>query len=319
MRRFFLLVGAAALVGQGCLFEPRLPAPSISIPIGEQTLETPIPQRNGFGEIPHALPAPRKPGASGSVRVNAEFPSLPPVSTVLRVRSGQPNAAELRNIAQALQLPQGSVGRQPRTQELILEWLDEEGRRWSYRGSEGLMHFEQDTVAVGTAASISDDAIYDVSLAFLRRIGFDVSRIGEPYLDPTARQGVAVVRFNAKQDGQGIWSPNGAARIGATLEIERANGRVMQGSFLVRQDPDRSDYATISRDEARKRLAAGGLSGTPSGDVVINTLSFEWVHVSDNDEPPTQYLYPAIIGTGEITFSDNRTGPYRIVVSLIQE
>jgi len=310
-----------SLLGAGCVFEQIPSSPSISAPILDEATEAPIAQRNGFSDIPPAPTAPRKPGARGSVRIQAEFPQLPPDSTVLRIRSGQPNAPELQNIAQALQLPQGTIGRTPATQELLLSWKDDEGRMWTYNGSEGLMHFTNNVIRNADMGGVvfADDVLKDHAIGFLRSIGADLTRIGNPYVDAEASTSkTAVIRFNAKQDGQGIWSESGSARIGASIEIQRMGGRILEGSLLIRQDPDRSDYPTVTQEFAQKQLAQGGLNGTPNGNVVINEITFEWIQVDEHTKSNASFLYPALIGNGEITLPDQRTAPYRIVVSLIQ-
>ncbi|MCR4278861.1 MAG: hypothetical protein NUV81_03080 [bacterium] len=321
MKKLILFASCVALLGAGCVFERATSSPSISAPITEQTTEAPIAQRNGFGDIPPSPIPPRKPGVQGSVRLHAEFPSLPPNSTVLRIRSGQPSAPELQNIAQALQLPQGTIGRNPVTQELLLSWKDDEGRVWTYNGDEGLIHLSNSVIRNADMGGVlfHDDVLKDHAIGFLRSIGAELTRIGNPYIDEGASDSkIAVIRFNAKQDGQGIWSENGSARIGATIEIQRMGGRILEGSLMIRQDPDRSDYPTRPQETVQKQLAQGGLTGTPNGDVVIDEISFEWLQVTNHAELNTTFLYPAIIGNGIITYPDKRTAPYRIVVSLVE-
>lgn len=315
-------MAATAVLGAGCVPAPTTPVPSVAEPITEQAAESPILQRRGFGDIPPTPSPPRKPGARGSVRVTAEFPSIPDRASVLRVRSGLPNAPELQNIASALQLPPGSLGRAPQMQELLLTWKDDAGRQWSYRGSDGMLRVTDGAARSTTDANLrfSDEGLKDYALGFFRSIGADMTRLGDPYVDADASTDeIAVIRFNAKQDGQGIWSANGAARVGATVEIHRTDGRIREGSLLVRHDPDRSDYASITREAAQKSLAQGGLGGTPNGDVTIEGITFEWLAMDDAREPPTEYLYPALIGTGTITYSNQRTATYRIVVPLVNE
>ncbi len=306
------------LLGAGCA-DANLDIPSIAQPIDQFGSESPVAQERGFADLPSIPQPPRKPGARGSIRVLVEFPDLPPLSTVLRLQSGQPNLAELQNLAQALELPEGSVARPATTQNLILEWLDDNGMAWSYSGADRILRFNDTTsnVTPGTA-TFSDGALFDLAVGFLRSIGYKLDRVGTPYFDRTPSNTAAVIQFNAQQDGQGIWSKLGTPLIGVTLELDRKTGQIKKGSLLMRHEPLRSDYPSIPREEAQKQLAAGGQGGTPEGDVTLTELSFEWFQIESSVEPPATYLYPALIGTGSISFRDGRTGPYRIVVPLVQ-
>lgn len=127
-----------------------------------------------------------------------------------------------------------------------------------------------------------------------------------------------VVKFNATQDGQGIYNANGAPYYGAILIVDATNGAVVSGSFLAHVDPDRSDYPAITSEEAAKAMASGGLGGTPAGDVVIDDIAFEWLRIEDEKNAAAVYLYPALIGQGTITFRDKKTASYRIVVPLVK-
>jgi hypothetical protein len=127
-----------------------------------------------------------------------------------------------------------------------------------------------------------------------------------------------IVNFTATQDGQGIFLGNGTPVIGARLLVDVSTGRVTSGFFTIPADPLRSDYPGISQSDARDRLLRGGQGGTPNGDVTINTVRFEWFPIENTEDPPTQFLYPSLVGEGIITYPDETSSPYRIVVPLVQ-
>lgn len=129
----------------------------------------------------------------------------------------------------------------------------------------------------------------------------------------------AIVRINVTQDGQIILHADGSPYNAAELHIDVTTMSVVSGWLTIPTDPDRSDYPAQSLRDIQAALLRGGQGGTPNGDVTIDTTSFEWYKIRDiSVVPPIDYLYPALIGHGEITYADNRTAPYRIVVPLIK-
>jgi hypothetical protein len=127
-----------------------------------------------------------------------------------------------------------------------------------------------------------------------------------------------IVNFNATQDGQGLFLGNGTPQIGARILVDVSAGRVSSGFFTISADPLRSDYPGVSRTDARDRMLRGGQGGTPNGDVTIKAIRFEWLPMEDTNDPPTRFLYPALVGEGTIDYPDRTSGPYRIVVPLVQ-
>lgn len=128
----------------------------------------------------------------------------------------------------------------------------------------------------------------------------------------------AVVQFNATQDAQGIFKGDGTPIKGATLYLNALTGEVISGSFTQPVDPERSDYPGLTQEEAQLKLAQGGQGGTPSGDVALDEVTFEWFLIQDQKNPTDSYLYPALVGSGIITYPDGKTAPYRIVVPLVK-
>ncbi|MFA5936042.1 MAG: hypothetical protein WC787_04290 [Patescibacteria group bacterium] len=127
------------------------------------------------------------------------------------------------------------------------------------------------------------------------------------------------VKFNATQDGQGIFMDNGQPVLGATILVDAARRAGVSGFFTLGADPLRSDYPGLTAEEAQARLVRGGQGGTPNGDVTIEAIRFEWYFIQDGNTPPTRYLYPAVVGEGTIEYANNTTGPYRIVVPLLKQ
>ncbi len=125
-------------------------------------------------------------------------------------------------------------------------------------------------------------------------------------------------RINATQDGQAIYSDDGTPYPAAILAVDAISLEVVSGSFIAGADPDRSDYPALSFEEVRRRLAQGGQGGTPQGDVTIDDAAFEWYRIESREDPPTSYLYPALVGSGTITYPDKQVGTYRIIVPLVK-
>ncbi len=127
-----------------------------------------------------------------------------------------------------------------------------------------------------------------------------------------------VVRMNQTQDDQAIFLGDGTAQVGATLFVDATTGDVRSGSFAVRSEPDRSDYPSVTAEDARKGMLSGGLGGTPNGDVAVDSVTSEWYAIRDTSDPTVTYYYPALVGSGTIRFHDGRSSAYRIVVPLVK-
>lgn len=150
---FFSAMTSVMLLGAGCYTSvaPTQPLADSIVPEGGIR---PISQHQGFGRLP-AVPAPTlRPGTSGSVRLETSLPMLPPEVTVLRVSSGKPNATALRNIAGALSIPGGTIGTQPESHNLSLEWTNEDNTVWTYDASERQLIY-RDPVHSNTALTVS--------------------------------------------------------------------------------------------------------------------------------------------------------------------
>ncbi|MEK7655280.1 MAG: hypothetical protein AAB386_01195 [Patescibacteria group bacterium] len=363
---------AVALLGAGCFPGPALQSPKVSEPIGAALPARPINQVKGFGDIPAAPLASLRPGNRGSVIVRAELPSVPEVVTVLRQKGGQPDETVLRNIAGSIWMPGGTIGTHPVTREIRLDWRDENGVQWIYKGRERRTEFT-DTSKPRKALTVSSwpttERVIQSAVSFLNQRGISQSRYGTPFIEPDwalwlnaekaaghcvdkeALQTIRVmatmtdlrqsdlpklpeigkvsclnaelparitVRINATQDGQAIYSDDGTPYPAAILVVDAVSLEVVSGSFIAGADPDRSDYPALSFEEVRRRLAQGGQGGTPQGDVTIDDAAFEWYRIESREDPPTSYLFPALVGSGAITYPDKQVGSYRIIVPLVK-
>jgi hypothetical protein len=361
-----------AVLGMGCPLAPPEATPQIAEPIEQVLPARPIAQVRGFGEIPK-VPSPKlRPGTKGSVQVNALLPEIPTTVTVLRIKSGNPAPAELRNLGAAFNIPGETIGVAPQTQTLTLQWIDDQNTHWTFTGAERNFVFTNPTKTIKTnpvAQWMTSNQLIDAARSFLTVKGVNLRHLGPPYLEPdwnawwkneqelnhcmdqAARAVVrtvsastvllhaappslpaaknahcvtpefpsrAVVQFNATQDAQGIFNSDGSSIKGATLYLNALTGEVLFGSFTQPADPERSDYPGLALEEAELKLAQGGQGGTPNGDVTIDAVTFEWFKIEDQVDTTTAYLYPALVGTGTITYPDKTTAPYRIIVPLVK-
>lgn len=369
---FLFLAIPCVFLGAGCRLFAPITTPSVAERLGTALPERPIAQERGFGSIP-AIPSPRlRPGTGGSVRLTTTLPSIPPSVTVLRIRSNQPNDAQIRNIAASFDLPGGIVGNHPIGQELLMSWKDGDGIRWSFDAAGRSIDFSVNSAspaALTVPTWTVRERIVQKALAFLDDHGVNRERMGTPYLEPdwiawweteqslgrcmtadtiaeiraisssssfslqpppalpSVRAARCVtpefpsriaVRMNATQDGQAIYDGDGVPFAGAMIYADAATGAVVSGTLAIRAEPDRSDYPAISADDARTRLLSGGQGGTPSGDVTIASVGFEWFVRQDPSNPAVTFLYPALVGAGTIRYANATTAPYSIVVPLVK-
>lgn len=372
MRNLIAAAAALALFGAGCQLTAPTATPQIAEQIGAALTERPIAQSKGFGAIP-SVPTPQlKPGTTGTVRLNAALPTFPPTVAVLRVRSGNPDDAQILNIASSFGLPGGIVGSHPVGRGMTLDWTDGNGMLWSYDAAARSVEFADEsspTKALTVSEWTGQNGVLQKSVTFLDDRDISRQRLGLPFVDPDwsawwdteqslgrcmdadtiaivraissspsylqqppptlplskATKCVApefpsrmVVRMNETQDGQAIFLGDGTAQVGATLFVDATTGDVRSGSFAIRSEPDRSDYPAVTADDARKGMLSGGLGGTPNGDVAIDSITSEWYAIRDTADPTVSYYFPALIGSGTITFPDGRAAAYRIVVPLVK-
>jgi hypothetical protein len=185
--KHLFVLGSILFLGAGCSLTQDQISPQIALPIGQLFLDRPIEQVKGFGEIPK-IPSPQlRPGVTGSVRVTAEMPSIPSVVTVLRLKSGRPNDAQLRNIASSFGIPGGAIGAAPISREMSVEWKDEQGIRWTYHGSERRLEFadeSKDLKTLTVSAWPEKAKIMENTLAFLDSHGVNRRRLADPYIEP---------------------------------------------------------------------------------------------------------------------------------------
>jgi len=187
MRHLIAVAAACALLGAGCQLTAPVTTPKIAEQIGAALPERPIPQEKGFGAIP-SVPIPQlKPGTAGSVRLTAAMPTFPANVAVLRVRSGNPDDAQIRNIAASFNLPGGIVGSHPIGRGMTLDWADGLGIRWSFDAAARSIEFADET-APTKALTVSEWAdrtrVLQQAVTFLDDRSISRQRLGQPYVDP---------------------------------------------------------------------------------------------------------------------------------------
>lgn len=134
-RLILLLPACLSLAGVGCW--PEAKTLKVAQPFANQAANQAVDINRGFGKLPKIT----IPQSQAKVTVKAALPKLPPNITVLKLRQGLPNDVELKSLTGALDIPAGILGNFPRTKEMVMEWSDDQGYRWSYRASERILEF----------------------------------------------------------------------------------------------------------------------------------------------------------------------------------
>lgn len=309
-------------LGAGCTILPTLSSPHIADPIQPAGGATPIGQLQGFGPIPAPPEVPLRPGITGSIQITTPFPDTPVNVTVLRLASGYVNVDELRNITSALQIPGSSLGPEPAPSRFELEWKDKQGTTWIYHAAERRLEFKTlitSSLATPPETPPTSKELLETVAKFMDDYGIKRERYTEPRLEADPQSSTRVtVTFDATQDGQAIWNGDGSPVEGAAFSLDKNSQKILSGIILLSADPERSDYPGISQDQAREQMVRGGQGGTPRGDVTISDIKFEWMHIDDGKTPPTAYLYPALIGYGNIRYPEGTGTAYKIVVPLVK-
>ena len=179
--RFATLALLVSLLGAGCL--PDLTAPRVAEPLSEHGSPGAVTRTEGFGKLPTVAAATRR----ANVTLSKPLPLLPDRVTVLRLRRGTPNDTEFRNLANTLGISDGFMGTRADVRTLDIDWSDDKGVDWSYRGADRLLDFEDSTVPTEpvTVASLPmNAAIAQVANTFLIERGVNPARFREPIVDP---------------------------------------------------------------------------------------------------------------------------------------
>lgn len=199
-RAFFMTLCSAAflaLAGAGCM--PDITAPSTAEPLQTRTTDTAVARTGGFGVLPTWTPAPH----TGTITLDVPIPELPVKVTVVRPRPGIPNDAEFRNLANALGVSEGFIGNLPNVKDIQLSWNDDKGYLWSYRGSDRLLEFINETAPtepVTMSMLPTNDAILHVANSFLTERGIRLKDYRDPAMEPDWNQWW----INAKATGKCI-------------------------------------------------------------------------------------------------------------------
>ncbi len=279
MKRFLTVAALVALFGAGCL--PDLTALPTAEPLTERSAEAPIAQLNGFGTLPNI------PAASGGavIALAKPLPALPDRVTVLRPRSGTPNDTEFLNLANSLGISDGFIGTRADVHEMNLDWTDDTGFHWTYRGSTRLLEFADDhapSEPVTVATLPANDAIAHIANTFLNERGIALSRFREPIVEPdwnawwtdaqathrcVDQKSLATIRAVAASTPSQIGAPPGLPDAGSTncLSPEfpaRLTVRyrlVVDGRDVVRSDGSFVNGAEVTVDVSRGKAVSGQL------------------------------------------------------------
>lgn len=127
-----------------------------------------------------------------------------------------------------------------------------------------------------------------------------------------------VVHFPAMADGRAIVRADGSILDGASVLIDASRLRAVGGRITLQTDSDRSDYPSLTAEEAAAQFLAGGISG-PSGTVTLSSYAFAQLRVTDTKTAePTAYLIPSLVASGFRIAPDGTSAPIRIVVPLLK-
>jgi hypothetical protein len=178
--RFAIPWLALSAFGAGCI--PELASPNVAQPFGTGVTDDRVTEKLGFGALPQ-IPVP---ASDLRVTIDAPIPTVPQNITVLRLKSGAPNEAQLLNMASSLGIPGGTLGTELPTRDALLSWTDNAGVRWSYRASSQELSFVN-PAATGTKLSTelpSADVAIQTSNAFLQSRMVKLNQFREPILEP---------------------------------------------------------------------------------------------------------------------------------------
>lgn len=126
------------------------------------------------------------------------------------------------------------------------------------------------------------------------------------------------VTFERLVDGWQILDKHGDPEIGGEILVNSQTGEVVSGWMTLPEEPQRSDYSAITRDELKKSFEQGGLAGAQPGDKEITDITFSFVRLPKSQAYGHEYLVPAAVAEATKQ-TQNGLQPYRIVVPLIKQ
>ena len=137
----------------------------------------------------------------------------------------------------------------------------------------------------------------------------------------------ATVFYGSSLEGRSVVDSGGWPFRLSSVQVSLSDYSVRGGNVQMSQGMDRSAYPLISREEAMKRLEAGGRNpvygwGTEDVNVTIGTAELAWMRFDSwKDNRQESYYLPALAVRG--TIDRNTQGqepePYYTVVSLVAD
>lgn len=177
----YALAAILCLCGDGCFTTVTTEHVAQTLP--NSTPDQSIAQQDGFGDLPLIT----HPQNHAMITLGVSLPEIPPNVTVIRLRRGAPNDTEMRNIAGAIGIPNGTVSDQPSASELSLSWNDDQGYHWTYDAESRELEFsEQTTTATPLTVSAlpANQDIIDTANSFLLARLFDLTEYRTGLVEP---------------------------------------------------------------------------------------------------------------------------------------
>jgi len=217
-----------------------------------------------------------------------------------------PSNTELTNLANAFLVNRGIDSQLYRNALINPDW-----NTWWYRAKVAGMCMDISTLQTVRAIGASDPLVAN----------------GPPALPLAASTtcvlpefpNKAVVQYNAFIDQRDVVQADGSFVPGIEIAIDVAKKTITGGRISLFSNPDRSDYPSITPDQALALLQSGGI--TPiSGESTITALEFASYRLDKTEDGRhTIYLIPSLVGSGFRSLADGTQEPIRIVVPLLRQ
>jgi hypothetical protein len=126
------------------------------------------------------------------------------------------------------------------------------------------------------------------------------------------------VSFERLIDGANIVDKDGLPEYGGQIMVNATSGAMISGWLALTADPQRSDYAAISKKDMQILMENGGLGETLTGLNEVTASSFALVRLPKPNAYDDEYLVPAVVGEAQRT-TEWGMSPFRIVVPLVKQ
>jgi hypothetical protein len=138
--------------------------------------------------------------------------------------------------------------------------------------------------------------------------------------------GEVTIYYGAQLEGRSVVDVGGWPFRLSSVQINLEDYSVRGGNVIMNQQTERSSYPLISREEAMKRLEAGGRSPMYRwGDgqevsVEIDKIELAWMRYDSwNGEKQETYYLPALSATGKVNYTRAEAQEYHTVVLLVAD